>query len=75
MKNYETMDAIPERRTRKSRVMNNKSTVFGQSMYYKDEPNEIHQREDKIMTKATWNSNAASRRPTNKGNVNPYKMR
>jgi hypothetical protein len=67
--------AIPERRSRKDRILNNASNIFGiENTYYKTVAQEVHQKEDKIASSANWNSVAASKTPNNKGSVNPYKM-
>jgi hypothetical protein len=71
------MHAIPERRTRKDRIMNNASNIFGvKSEYYKmSETIDYHQKEDKIASSATWNSKGASRTPNNKTSINAFRMR
>ena len=78
-KNYnEDLMAIPERRTRKDRILNNASNIFGvENAYYKTNVVEFHQKEDKIASNANWNSVAASKTPNNKGkgSVSPYRMR
>jgi hypothetical protein len=76
-KNYaKDLGAIPERRSRKDRVMNNASNIFGvQNEYYNTQVLDFHQKEDKINSSAKWNSVAASKTPNNKGSVDAYKMR
>jgi hypothetical protein len=77
-KNYNTQDlgAIPERRTRKDRILNNASNIFGlENEYYKTATLDFHQKEDKINSSAKWNSFAASKTPNNRASVDAYKMR
>lgn len=74
-KNY--MEPIPERRTRKQRVNDSSAGNFlGQAMSNHDDlkPAEIMQ-ENRIASSASWFSTAATKPSTNKGNINPYKLR